>query len=366
MEDKETNKESTYLSKTVDDILADSSFDKTFILGYPFTYFVDEIRLSHSTLQTFESCPRKFEFSKLFQNPVHEDSLATAFGTAIHRGFQDYLINKDYNHAVFSMMMDYPWEMGESAVRDRSPEGALALLDEMIRQFPEERYELAYISDANGTPMPCVEVPFKLVFDEYATLSMINRSASGSQVKFVPVFYVGYMDLVLHDKLEDKFIVIDIKTTTDRLDDLTPKYKFSDQTVPYGLVLNKLLGLPIDELEVGYYVARPSLLEPKVELYKFYKSQSDLADWAHGMLSSLNNLSTYFATCYFPRTRNGCSFFGRTCPYYEYCHDRDVKRTQIALAYNGDLAPSLPFETWCEIHISLKEVAYGNYDGETN
>jgi hypothetical protein len=126
------------------------------------------------------------------------------------------------------------------------------------------------------------------------------------------------------------------------------------------------MGLPIDELEVGYYVARPSILEPKVELYKFYKSSSDLADWAHGMLSSLNNLATWFQLCYFPRTRNGCSFFGRTCPYYQYCHDRDVRRTQIALAYDGEMAPSLPFETWCEIKLSLKDIINGVENNKTN
>lgn len=363
MEDNQTK---PTLSKSVDEILADSSFDKTFILDYPFTYFVDEIRLSHSTLQTLESCPRKFEFSKLFQNPKHEDSLATAFGTAIHRGFQEFLISGDYNRAVYQMMLEYPWELGEAALKDRSAEGALALLDEMIRKFPSERYELAYISDANGSPMACVEVPFKLIFDEYASLAMIHRDSNGANVKYVPVYYVGYMDLVLHDKLEDKFIVVDIKTTTDKLEDLSPKYKFSDQTVPYGLVLNKLMGLPIDELEVGYYVARPSIIEPKVELYKFYKSSSDLADWAHGMLSSLNNLASWFQLCYFPRTRNGCSFFGRTCPYYQYCHDRDVKRTQIALAYDGEVGPSLPFETWCEIKLSLKDIINGVENNKTN
>lgn len=345
--------------KLVDDILANSQFDKSFILDYPFTYFVDEIRLSHSTLQTLESCPRKFEFSKLFQNPKHEDSLATGFGTALHRGFQDWLINHDYNHAVYQMMLAYPWELGESPMKDRSAEGALALLDEMIKQFPEERYELAYIEDADGNKLPCVEVPFKLIFDEMPSLSMTSRTVEGSACKFIPLFYVGYMDLVLYDKVENKFIVIDIKTTSDRLEDLSPKYKFSDQTVPYGLVLNKLMGLLLDELEVGYYTARPSLMDPKVELYRFYKSGDDLADWAKGMASSLNNLAYWFKNCYFPRTRNGCSFFGRTCPYYNYCQDRNIKRTQIQLAYDGEMSPALPFETWCEVHISLKEIING-------
>lgn len=344
-------------NKTVDEILAESTFDKKYIMDYPFKYFVDEIRLSHSTLQTLESCPRKFEFSKLYQNPHHEDSLAAAFGTAIHRGFQEYLISGDYDKAVFAMMLEYPWELGESPMKDRSAEGGLALLDEMIKQFPAEKYELAYLDDS-GTPLPCVEVPFRLVFDELCKLVLTARDEPNERclVKEVDVNYVGYMDLILHDKFDDKFIVIDIKTTSDRLEDLSPKYKFSDQTVPYGLVLNKLMGLELDELEVGYLVARPSLTSPKVELYKFYKSKEDLADWARGMLMTLNNLSRAVSLGYFARTRNGCSFFGRTCPYYQYCHDRDNKRTQLQLAYDGEMKPANSFEPWCEIPISLVEL----------
>lgn len=343
------------MTNTVDEIVANANFDKSFITGYPFPYFVDEIRLSHSTLQTLESCPRKFEFSKLYQNPKHEDSLATAFGTAIHRGFQEYLTSGDYNKAVYYMMLEYPWEYGESAMKDRSAEGALALLDEMIKQFPSEQYELAFIADSEGTPIPCTEVAFRLWFNEFRAIHMLPLSGYG-EVKPIAINYVGYMDLVLHDKFKDTYIVVDIKTTSDRIDDLSPKYKFSDQTVPYGLVLNKLLGLSLDEIEVGYYVARPSITEPKVQFYKFYKSSDDLADWARGMIMTLQSIANCVRSSYFPRTRSGCSAYGRTCPYYDYCQDRDSKRTQLQLAFNGELSPALPFEPLVEMSISLNEL----------
>lgn len=343
------------MTNTVDDIIENASFDKTFITGYPFPYFVDEIRLSHSTLQTLESCPRKFEFSKLYQNAKHEDSLASAFGTALHIGFQEYLTSGDYNRAVYRMMLAYPWEYGESAMKDRSAEGALALLDEMIKQFPSERYELAFIADSEGNPIPCTEVPFRIRFREWPHIDQTALADAGLR-KPIAITYVGYMDLVLHDKLEDKYIVVDIKTTSDRLEDMSPKYKFSDQTVPYGLVLNKLLGISEDELEVGYYVAKPNITNPVVQFYKFYKSSEDLSDWASGMAMTLRQLESYVGCQFFPRTRSGCSFFGRTCPYFDYCHDRDSKRTQLQLAFAGEMEPPLPFEPLVEVEISLQEL----------
>lgn len=340
------------MTKTVDEILAEASFDKSFILGYPYSYFIDELRLSHSTLQTFETCPRKFEFSKLYQNPQHSDSLATAFGTAIHRGFQEYLITHNYDRAVYAMMLEYPWEMGESPMKDRSAEGALVLLDEMIKQFPEERYELAWISGVDGE-LPCVEVSFKITFKGWA---IKLNSLDSSQTKTIPITYAGFMDLVLLDKVEQKYIVVDIKTTSDRLEDLTPKYKFSDQTVPYALVLNSLLGLELDELDVGYYVARPSLVEPKVDFYLFYKSKEDISDWANGMKRTLHEIDYFAKHSWFPRTRQGCSAFNKTCPYFSICNDRDNKRTQLALAYSGELAPQKEIDAMISLELDLEEL----------
>lgn len=339
------------MENVVDLILADASLDKRFILDFPYRYFVDSIRLSHSTLQTYDSCPRKFEFTKLYQNPKHSDSLAASFGSALHIGFQEYLITGDYNRAVYKMMLAYPWEYGESPMKDRSAEGALALLDEMIKQFPSERFELAYIN-VNGEVKPCVEVPFLIRFKGYEEVYQPSLVA-GQPPRSIAITYVGFMDLVLFDKDEDRYIVVDIKTTADSAIDQSPKYRYSDQCVPYGLVLNKILGLASDDLSIGYYVANPSIASPRATMIYFYKSKEDLLDWQMQMVECLDSLKKRIELGWFPRTRSGCLAYKRVCPFYEYCQDRDSKRTQLQLAYSGEREEIKPFEPWVDVTIDL-------------
>lgn len=351
----QSNEKSSLLCSdfSIDSILVDRQLDKQFILDYPFPYFVDEVRLSHSTMATFLDCPRKFEFSKLFQNPQRRDSLAAQLGTALHEGFQDWLINHDFNRAIFKMMLAYPWEYGESPMKDRSAEGAYATLVEMINQFDADRYELAYINSLDGTPVPCVEVPFQIVFKNF---ELETFSPDGRLSKPIRLTYVGYMDLVLFDKQEDEFLVVDIKSTSDRSEDLTPKYKFSDQCVPYGLVLNQLLNIPINDLKVGYLTAKVNLAAPLVRNYYFYKSAQDLSDWARGIKERLEQLQRFTANAWFPRTPNGCTAFGSTCPYFDMCQDRDAKRTQIQLAYDGEHELPKPFDPLISVELDLDDL----------
>lgn len=341
------------MENVVDLILADANLDKRFILDFPYRYFVDSIRLSHSTLQTYDSCPRKFEFTKLYQNPKHTDSLAASFGSALHIGFQEYLISGDYNRAVYKMMLAYPWEYGESPTKDRSAEGALALLDEMIRVFPSERFQLAHIT-IDGEVRPCVEVPFQIHFEGFENIYQPALDGTSPPRK-IALTYVGFMDLVLYDNEEDRYIVVDIKTTAESAQDQSPKYRYSDQCVPYGLVLNKILGVPSDDLSIAYYVANPSVATPRATMIYFYKSSEDLSDWQMQMVECLNSLKKRIQLGWFPRTRSGCLAYKRVCPFYEYCQDRDSKRTQLQLAYSGEREEIKPFEPWVDVTISLTE-----------
>lgn len=350
MNNENENLGEAFGANAVSKALANSSFDKSFILNYPFNYFVNEIRLSHSTLQSFHSCPRRFEFSKLFQNPQYSDSLAAAFGTAIHCGFQEYLAYGDYNRAVFKLMLTYPWEYGEPPSKDRSPEGALALLDHMIKSFPAERYELAWINDDT----PCVELPFKINFTDVSLLNSEYGAPNGTS-RAISLSYVGYIDLVLYDKVNNTYVVCDIKTTIDRIKEISNKFKFSTQCIPYGLVVNQFLGVSLEDLTVSYLVAQPSLMEPKFSFYEFYKSNSDLRDWAREMKLTINELAYFVKNAWFPR-RGDCVAYGRTCPYFDLCSDRDSKRTQIELAYRGVCSEPKPFTPLIEIDLNLEDL----------
>lgn len=323
---------------------------------FPNVYPVDEVRLSHSTLQTYNSCPRRFEFSKLYNNPKYEESSATRCGTALHEGFQEYLISRNKDSAIWKMMQSYPWEHGISPMKDRSAEGCYATLLEMMERFDVNRYELAYVQDADGNNIPCVELPFKIRFAECPEL-MITKIGDPSIYKTIPLYYVGYIDLVVYDKELGEFLVIDIKTTTDRFEDQSAKFEYSSQCVPYSLMLNKILGLPIGSLRVGYYISNISVTEPKARLFTFYKTEEDLADWAMEMKGTLTNLAYNTHEGFFPRNGgSSCIAYGRKCKYFDLCKQRNSRFIMRSLFFEGEQDEPKPFDPLITVDISLEEL----------
>lgn len=324
------------------------------VKNYSARYPLEELRLSHSTMQTYQSCPRKFEFSKLYNNPKYEESTATRCGTALHEGFQTYLIERNVDSAIWKMMLAYPWEHGISPMKDRSAESCYATLIEMIDKFDANRYELAYIQDSNGNNIPCVEVPFRIDFKGHR---LLVKDAQGNIAKECPVYYVGYMDLVVYDKELGEFLVIDIKTTTDKSEDQSAKFAFSNQCTPYSLVIDKILGLPKGSLKVGYFVAGISSSEPKAQMFTFYKSEDDLKDWAVDMEVSLMNIETNTANAYFPRCGGAsCVAYGRRCKYFDLCHSRDNDYIMRSLFYEGEQEEPKEFEPLVTINLDLAEL----------
>ena len=329
------------------------------VAEYHYSYPIDELRLSHSTLQTFASCPRRFEFSKLFNNPKYEESTATRCGTALHEGFQDYLINRNIDHAIWKMMLAYPWEHGVSSMKDRSAESCYNTLMEMINNFDVDRYELAYIIDKNGNRVPCIELPFQIEFEGYdLKIPSLQKNIAR---KSIPITYVGFIDLVVFDKQLYEFLVIDIKTTTDKSEDQSAKFEYSSQCVPYSLVVNQILQLPNDSLRVGYYIANISNTEAKARLFSFIKTENDLRNWARDMEISLSNIIKYTSYNHFPCNGGStCVQYSRRCKYYDLCHNHDNKSVMLSLFYDGEQEEIRPFEPLVTIKLNLKDLTKWN------
>lgn len=309
---------------------------ESFVLGQPWVYPASYLRLSHSTLSSFHSCPRYMELSKLYINPKYDESLATRVGTALHEGLQTYLKTKSVDKGIFAMMMAYPWSYGESPMKDRSAEGCYATLMHMIEQFNSDRYELAYVKNNLGEEVPMVETGFRINFNDFKLETPSKSGASNfTAYKEIPMYYVGYIDLILYDKIQDSYIVVDIKTTTDKLEDLSPKFVFSDQCIPYGIVLQQLLGLDYSTLNVGYYVCNVSLMSPNARFYDFQKSQAFMYDWARTTHETLTRIVNYTRDAWFPRCGSGCVSYMKPCKYINECALRNPNQIQKLLYYQG-------------------------------
>jgi hypothetical protein len=125
--------------------------------------------------------------------------------------------------------------------------------------------------------------------------------------------------------VEDRYLVTDIKTTRKNIMDYSARGEFDEQTVPYGIVLEHLLGKEINEFKVSYLSAYIDLLEPKISMYPFTKGEEDIFDWHRGLCEDVDRMARYYTTKWWPRATNGeiCFSFNKACWFLEYCSNRD-------------------------------------------
>lgn len=320
------------------------------------------IRTSYSSLNTFSSCARKFEFDKLYPKParVFEDNYAADVGTAIHAGYQHYLATHDRDSATWAFMLAFPFADEWNQENDyRSSVAALATLDEMFESIKMLEYELARIRRPNtpaelaagltdGVVVPAVEVPFEIRFPglDIRPCPALPEGAS--------ISVIGYIDAIMQNQMTGLYRTLDIKTSRMKLLDATGKFKFDSQQVPYGIVVEHMAQGEIESFEVLYLDCYIDILEPTVQLYPFVKHKRDLQDWATNKLIQFRQLASFAESDYFPRTDGGCLFYNRPCRYLEPCQSRDRKSlTEWFMLGAEEIQQPEPFFPWVTAEINL-------------
>lgn len=302
------------------------------------------LALSYSSLNLADACMRKFEFNKLYpRRPRDSDAFAADVGTALHHGYQDFLIHQDLDKATWELMKDYPF-MGEFEQKfdDRGLEACIATLEEMTHEANMTEWELMHIRRPNttkeiedgltgGVVVPAIEVPFSL------RLKGITLP-DGRGVE-----YTGFMDAALRHRGHGAVRTMDIKTHRRTVADADPKYRFDSQQVPYGIVLEHLTGEAVTEFEVLYLDTYVDLVTPRVQLYEYRKDSEDLQEWLINTVLRVQAIQRAMEMDYFPRTDGGCLSWNRPCYFLEVCQTRD-KNAITEWLLMGDEPESRPRE----------------------
>lgn len=271
--------------------------------------------ISHSSQKLLHSCARKFEFRKMYNHPKRDSNLKAELGKALHRGFQDYLVHGDEDKAIWEFMTAYPIHLCDSDTDYSSIQTGYSTLMGIIHAIPMQEFELAKIKCIDGVVRPAIEVPFEITLEGYSLEDGKNYTVS----------YTGYIDAILFNVREGTYAVVDIKTTQWKLNDFTPLYQFSEQCVPYGLILEYMKGETINNFQVKYLTCQVDLLEPNIQLYSFEKDRGDIEDWFRGLIIDLNLIKMYRSMAWYPRTGGGstCISFNRKCEFFDICLARD-------------------------------------------
>jgi len=286
---------------------------------------IRNIYTSHSIDNTFESCPRKFEFLNFFdRRPPRDSGHAADVGTALHEGWQAFLIalaeGKSKGEAMqagyLAVLIHYPWHSeAEQSTSVRSLENTVTMLREIMRRDEWDHYELIQIDGRWA-----VEVPFHIIHESLGTFEF---AATGETCQFVTQ---GKIDAILRHKITGRVACWDAKTTITPEDLIRSEYTWSGQQVGYGQVLQALMGESLQSFDVYYLVARFSASDPPhVQVIPFEKSEENVEDYWLDKIDRLQRMQRYATQGRFPRRNGSCNAYQHECSCFNICPSRDTE-----------------------------------------
>ena len=301
---------------------------------------LSRLRLSYSSMKTFHSCPRKFEFSKLY-NLVRDDNSghAALVGHLLHQTLAIYLQTQDRDAAYGYLVTHYPINTYKeySASDPRSLEACFATISDLISHPIFERLELSRI-EVNGEIREAIEVPFEIDL--------------GVKIGNLPLSFIGYIDFICWDHFLQRHIILDLKTTRRPLPHMRAKFKFDEQMLPYSLVLETVLGQRFQEVDVTYLVTYIDILYPEIELLTYTKTRNDVKEWAQSLYVLYTELQLYYKHRWFPRRSDACAGYG-ICQFTNHCESRDVEFLHSYFLSGGYLAEEREFNPWFMAQLEL-------------
>lgn len=221
--------------------------------------FAYEKNISYSQLSMYSQCPKKWALQYRDGHKVSEQSIHMTFGTALHETLQMYLdvmYNKSGAEADRLNLEDDFEERLRNIYTDNykknnkehfsSPEQLREFYDdgiEIIRYIRKNRGK--YFSKRGWYLVGC-EVPIVLA----------------PNPRLPRVKYMGYLDVVLFHEETNKFIIIDIKTSTKGWGPNERKDKSKQhQLVLYKKFFSEQYNIPIDNIEIEFFIVRRKLWE---------------------------------------------------------------------------------------------------------
>lgn len=257
------------------------------------------MRLSYSTLETLQTCERKYQLDKVLSNGApREESEHFSFGHGFGAGVASYMTYGCMDAALLDCWLEY-WPIVES--EKKTEETCMMLLmrcqDEM--DMLREDWEVPMF---NG--QPACELSFRINVD--ATF-----------------YYVGYIDVVLQHKTTGQLAVLEVKSTGMQLADLTPLYKNSGQAIGYSIVLDAIAGEDQAEYKVTYLVGQLGRDiwgdSTRAHIMPFAKTVLDRLNWFMSLSLDVAHMHEMAELGIYPKRGGACLSYMKPCQHFGVC-----------------------------------------------
>lgn len=213
-------------------------------------------KVSYSQFSLYHQCPKRWKLDYLDGLRTYEQSIHTLFGTVMHETIQKWL------HTVYeeSVKASNGLDLGEMLKSGLAAKYKEHLTENANKHFttPQQLTEFyndgvaileylrkkrtAYFSTRN-TKLVGIEIPLSLKMRE-------------------GIDFIGFIDLVMYNELDESYTIYDIKTSTAGWN----KYAKADigktaQLVLYKEFYAKQFGVDVDKVNVEYIIVRRKINE---------------------------------------------------------------------------------------------------------
>ena len=221
--------------------------------------FAYEKNISYSQLSMYSQCPKKWALQYRDGHKISEQSIHMVFGTALHETLQMYLdtIYNESGVAADGLDLETDFEIrlkGCYAKAYKQNKNEHFTDAQTLREFYSDGVEIInyirknrgkYFSKRGWWLVGC-EVPI-----------VIAPNPRLSRVK-----YMGFLDVVMYNENTNKFVIIDIKTSTKGW---SPKER-KDKNKQYQLVLYKKFfaeqyNVNVEDIDIEFFIVRRKLWE---------------------------------------------------------------------------------------------------------
>ena len=221
--------------------------------------FAFEKNISYSQLSMYTQCPKKWALQYRDGHKIREQSIHMTFGTALHETLQMYLDVMYNQSAVKADELDLETDF-ETRLRDcyaeayKQNKGEHFTDAQTLREFYSDGVEIInylrknrrkYFSKRGWWLVGC-EVPIVLA----------------PNPRLPRVKYMGFLDVVMYNENTNKFIIIDIKTSTRGWNEKAKKDKSKQhQLVLYKKFFAQQYNVPIDDIDIEFFIVKRKLYE---------------------------------------------------------------------------------------------------------
>jgi hypothetical protein len=216
-------------------------------------------RISYSQWSMYEKCPKQWELSYIKKIPTFTYSIDNIFGTAFHETIQHYLTVLYTKSVKEADRMSFREELTQRLKTEykkavEANGGVHISTPQQLGEYLEDGIQiLEWFQKRRSTYFSTKNMELMAIELELCVQASEHNPS---------VYWQGFLDLVVRNTETNTIIIYDIKTSRAGWN----KYQKADKTklaqlVAYKTYFSKQYGVPIDNIDVKFFIVKRKLIE---------------------------------------------------------------------------------------------------------